>query len=400
MNKLFKNLVDPVALALENILVNQANISLTVDTMIRNNPKWGKRDREFINQCIHEVVRYARLYTHVLEAEDFENTNWYQAIGLWWLDKGNELPDWPEWAHLDKEQLQKRFAACREHEDLKESFPEWLHRRGSETLGDKWPTIMQGLNQPTDIVLRVNTLQAGVGSVMEKLMELGYDVEHVGKTGIKVKSRIQIGKLQLFHDGIVEVQDAASQAVSEYLEVKPGEKVIDACAGAGGKSLHLAALMKNKGSIISMDVHVEKLKELMRRSERAGVRVIQTSMFNETVVDYLTDSADAVLLDVPCSGTGTIRRRPNLKWELEESFLDNRIALQQKLLQSYAGFCKPGGGRLVYATCSILPEENEDQVMEFLASEAGQEFELTKSQTLYPQEFGYDGFYMAMLTRK
>ena len=184
------------------------------------------------------------------------------------------------------------------------------------------------------------------------------------------------------------------------LEVEPGMRVVDACAGAGGKTLHLAALMENKGQIIAMDIYAGKLKELKRRSKRAGAHNIETREITSTkVFKKLYNSADRVLIDAPCTGLGTIKRNPDLKWKLQPDFVDKVVQRQADLLQSYSKILKEGG-KMVYATCSILPRENQEQVQAFLATEQGQKFQLEKEETVSPAKSGYDGFYMALLSRK
>ena len=172
-------------------------------------------------------------------------------------------------------------------------------------------------------------------------------------------------------------------------------RVIDACAGAGGKSLHLAALMQNKGKILALDVHTNKLEQLRKRAKRAGIDIIETRLIEGTkTIKRLVNSADALLLDVPCSGLGVLRRNPDSKWKLKPERLLELQDLQKKLLRDYSQMLKVGG-RMVYATCSILPSENQRQVQDFLSQHKN--FELLAEKTLRPDIEGYDGFYFASL---
>ena len=174
-------------------------------------------------------------------------------------------------------------------------------------------------------------------------------------------------------------------------------RVVDACAGAGGKSLHLAALMKNKGTLISLDTEGWKLEELKKRARRNGVHIIETRAIESTkTIKRLHNSADRLLLDVPCSGIGVLRRNPDAKWKLAPEFLDNVRTIQAKILADYSKIIKIGG-QLVYATCSILPSENELQVQKFLAENAN--FKFIAERKVSPAEDGFDGFYMARLER-
>ena len=203
-----------------------------------------------------------------------------------------------------------------------------------------------------------------------------------------------------FKSGLFEVQDINSQRVAHWLNLRPGMRVIDTCAGAGGKSLHMAALMENKGQIIALDIFQNKLDELKRRARRNGAHNIETRLIDSRkTIKKLHQSADAVLIDAPCTGIGVLKRNPDAKWKLSPEFLKEITQTQSEILRDYAAMVKPGG-TLVYATCSILPQENQEQVKAFLKSEAGQEYSLDAQETLLPSVTGYDGFFMARLKRK
>jgi 16S rRNA (cytosine967-C5)-methyltransferase len=175
-------------------------------------------------------------------------------------------------------------------------------------------------------------------------------------------------------------------------------RVVDGCAGAGGKSLHLAALMKNKGRIVALDTIEWKLKELRKRAARAGADTIETKVIEGAqTIKRLRETADRVLLDVPCSGLGVIRRNPDAKWKLHEEELTRLTALQADILERYSRMTRPGG-KLVYATCSIFRSENEDQVRAFL-QKYGEEWTLEEEFRLQPGDDGGDGFYAARLAR-
>jgi 16S rRNA (cytosine967-C5)-methyltransferase len=177
-------------------------------------------------------------------------------------------------------------------------------------------------------------------------------------------------------------------------------RVVDACAGAGGKSLHIASLLENKGQIIAMDLYESKLKQLKLRAKRNGVHNIETRVIEGTKsIKKLYDKADRVLIDAPCSGLGVLKRNPDSKWKLQPEFVENIKKTQQEVLENYSKMVKPGG-KLVYATCSILPSENQEQVQKFLATELGKNFTFVEDKKVLAHESGYDGFYMALLERK
>ena len=179
------------------------------------------------------------------------------------------------------------------------------------------------------------------------------------------------------------------------LDPQPGERIADACAGAGGKTLHLAALMKNKGKILALDIHDYKLNELKIRTRRAGVDIVETRVIDSSkVIKRLADSFDRVLLDVPCSGMGVLRRNPDSKWKLNPEEIQKMQSLQKEILGSYSKMVKPGG-ILVYATCSLLPSENQKQVEAFM----GEGWTLLQEIVVLPDEGRGDGFYAAKLKR-
>ena len=204
-----------------------------------------------------------------------------------------------------------------------------------------------------------------------------------------------------FKQGYFEVQDANSQLVAAFLDVKPGMRVVDTCAGAGGKTLHIAALMQNKGQLIAMDLYESKLKQLKVKSQKRWcVSILNTALSNTTkVIKKLHEKADRVLIDAPCSGLGVLKRNPDAKWKLQPEFIDNIRKVQSEVLESYSKIVKPGG-KLVYATCSVLPSENQEQIKKFLTTEIGKQFNFIKDQKILAHESGFDGFYMALLERK
>jgi 16S rRNA (cytosine967-C5)-methyltransferase len=213
---------------------------------------------------------------------------------------------------------------------------------------------------------------------------------------LEIPQRVNVFQTTMFKEGLFEVQDASSQLVAPFLQAAPGMRVIDACAGAGGKSLHLASLMQNRGRIVSMDVDAYKLKELNKRSRRNGVNIIETRLIDSTkVIKRQFETADCVLLDVPCSGLGVLRRNPDAKWKLSEKFIDEVRNTQQQILKEYSQMLKPGG-KLVYATCSILPSENQLQVKSFLDNNS--QYTLEEERTILPSS-GFDGFYMARMKK-
>lgn len=281
--------------------------------------------------------------------------------------------------------------------------PEWAFTSLQQALGDRFAPEMTAMLEPAPLDLRVNILKADRDEVLAFLKEEGFDA-HAGKISpycIRVYGRPQIAQHQIFKDGYVEIQDQGSQMVAVVADAKPGEQVVDFCAGAGGKTLALAASMQNKGRVVAMDVLGGRLMRAKERFRRAGLHNIETRELSSERDKYVKRHEkhfDLVLVDAPCSGTGTWRRDPDKRWRQLGPGISTLVPLQQSILESASRMVKPGG-RLVYATCSLLPEENDLQVAAFLA--AHPDFSVKGDYLkLSPAAHDTDGFFAAVLTRK
>lgn len=394
--KLFTNTVSAVIESIDEIFYQNRYADKVIERKLKSNPKWGARDRGFIAETVYEMVRWWRLLKEVSPSDDL-----YHLFGTYWVLQGNELPEWREFKGLEPRRILSNYDHIKDRAVL-QSIPDWLDDMGAELLGEKWDKEIETLNQEADVVLRVNTLKTTREQLIKRLADDGIEsyMPKGYKDALVLEKRQNIFKHPAFKEGLFEIQDASSQLVATALEVEPGMRVIDACAGSGGKSLHLAALMQNKGRILSMDLEEWKLKNTKLRARRNGISIIEPKVIegNKTI-KRLKESADRVLLDVPCSGLGVLKRNPDTKWKLTPESIEKVQAIQQEILQNYASMVKPGG-LLVYATCSILPTENEMQVEKFLSSENGKNFELVEDQKVLAQESGYDGFYIAKIKKK
>lgn len=394
--KLFTNTVYAVVHAIDEIFNQNRYADKVIEKTLKSNPKWGARDRGFIAESVYDMVRWWRLINYLSPSKDN-----YQLFGTYWLLQGRTLPEWKEFKGLDSDIIHRKYEKLNNRAII-QSIPDWLDEMGAELLGDKWEDEINTLNQQAEVVLRVNTLKITREQLMNRLA--GEEIDSYAPRGYKdalvLSKRQNVFKNAAFKEGLLEVQDASSQLVSAALEVEPGMRVIDACAGAGGKSLHLAALMQNKGRIISMDTEGWKLQNAKLRARRNGISIIEPRVIegNKTI-KRLTESADRLLLDVPCSGLGVLKRNPDTKWKLSPESIAKVRGIQEEILQNYSSMVKKGG-IMVYATCSILPSENQHQVEKFLASDKGKEFELMEDQKVLAQESGFDGFYIAKLRRK
>ena len=357
------------------------------------NPKWGKRDRGFIAETVFEVVRWRRALGFLVDSE--ETT---ALCAAQWVRMGYELPDWWKYNGRTAEEIVAREAELADQpRAIRESIPDWIDAIGAAELGEAWDRELSALNARAGIYLRVNTLKTTKEKAVEWLAGEGVATSSV--EGVADALVLAPGKAlpkPLRHDGRIEIQDAGSQLISAMVNPQPGDRVIDACSGAGGKALHLAALMGDEGRVFGMDVDGKKLQELERRASRAGARCVKTKLIMETTADDFAGIADRLLIDAPCSGLGTLKRQPDLKWRLKPAALERVKNIQAELLQEYPKMLKPGG-TLVYATCSVLPSENRRQVDKLLAGGA---FELVEDRAISPAELGFDGFYGAVLVKK
>jgi len=246
--------------------------------------------------------------------------------------------------------------------------------------------------------LRVNTLKSDLKSVVSIFGEDKVETLPEIPNALVLKKRQNVAGQESFKKGFYEVQDAGSQLIPSFMDLKPGQTVIDACAGAGGKTLQIAAILENKGRVISLDIENYKLEELQKRAIRNGVKIMSTGLIrSEKNIKELTDTADRLLLDVPCSGLGVLRRNPDTKWKLQPTFLATIRNTQWHILSTYSKMVKRGG-KMVYATCSLLPSESENQVTRFVM-EFGDKWRLIDERRTSTADEGYDGFYMALLER-
>jgi 16S rRNA (cytosine967-C5)-methyltransferase len=393
--RLYRNLCEAVVNALDQIFTHNKYADKVIEKILKDNPKWGARDRKFIAETIYDIVRWYRLFITVSTSKE---DDFWKLLGVWCVWNEIVLPPWIEFKGIDDRTINALYQEIKDNRKIRESIPDWLDELGQKDLGEKWEHEIHALNEEARVVLRVNTIKVTRQKLQAELAD-----EEILTTAPKefpdallLEQRQNIFTRQQFKDGLFEVQDAGSQLIAPFLQVQPGQRVIDACAGGGGKTLHLAALMQNKGRIIAMDTEEWKLEELKKRARRAGAGNIETRVIESSkTIKRLENSADRLLLDVPCSGLGVLKRNPDAKWKLSEDFIEKIKAIQQKILFDYSKMLK-SGGLLVYSTCSIFPSENEKQVEKFLSEEKS--FQLVDQKMVLPSQ-GFDGFYMALIKR-
>ena len=393
--KLYKNLVNSVAETLQEIFVKNRYADKAIEKVFKQNPQWGSRDRRFVAEAVYDIVRNFRLYSELAQSQK----NFWFITAVWLVIKEIEFPDWQEFKNLNREAIILQKDQLKNNLPVYESYPDWLWNLGVEELGEEvWTKEALAMNQQAQVVLRVNTLKTNTKKLIEEFTKTNIALKEIDgiENALQLVKRENVFQNNFFKLGWFEVQDAGSQLISAFLDPKPNQFVIDACAGAGGKSLHIAALMNNKGKLISMDVEGFKLEELKKRAKRAGVFNVETRVIEDSkTIKRLEGKADKLLLDVPCSGLGVIKRNPDAKWKLSLEVIERTKKLQEKILNDYCEMVKVGG-EMVYSTCSILPSENKNQVDLFLQTHSNFEFIIDK--TILPSQ-GFDGFYMALLKK-
>ncbi|MDX9730402.1 MAG: RsmB/NOP family class I SAM-dependent RNA methyltransferase [Bdellovibrionales bacterium] len=406
--------------ALYQIMIEGRYADKVIERAFKAEKSMGSRDRRQFAEMVYELVRWWRRYGYAVgwdmsgasdaQPELADLWAWLAAFLIEKSVKQGGAPTLPAWEEFQAFQpkLDPRAIANRlsdidpaKERAIAESIPDWIDELGQKELGTRWPGVLHASNQQAPVVLRANTLKCTREDLIQRLKEeehISASPAHNTENGVILSERRNVFSTKTFQDGWFEVQDGASQQISTLLAPKPGERVIDACAGAGGKTLAIGAMMKNKGRLLSLDVEERKLQELRRRVARAGIDTSEAKLIDSAkVIKRLENSADKVLLDVPCTGLGVLRRNPDKKWKLKPEELERLRELQARILDEYSLMAKPGG-IVVYATCSFLPSENRKQIDAFLKRGAGK-FKLLSDRTFWPGEDSYDGFYAAILQR-
>ncbi|HQX13230.1 MAG TPA: RsmB/NOP family class I SAM-dependent RNA methyltransferase [Nitrosomonas sp.] len=383
----------------------------------RDNAILGVQDRAFIAEVVFGVLRHRFFLEHLA------NPITPRALVLAYLVKFHGL-NLREFDTLASESEKKWLAEIKAIKidsfplAVQAEFPDWLVEKLQNTLSDE--QILElglALQKPAPLDLRVNTFLSKREEVMDALQQEGIEaqVTPYSPCGIRLVGKPMINRHALFLSGKIEVQDEGSQLLGYLLAPKRGEMVVDFCAGAGGKALLLGALMNSKGRLYAFDVSEKRLSNLTPRFKRSGLSNLHVQRINDendSKVKRLSGKIDRVLVDAPCSGIGTLRRNPDLKWRQSPQSIEELKIKQRDILASAARLLKPGG-RLVYATCSFLREENQDIINSFLeknpqftvlnATEllSQQKIALDTGEFLQinPQQHQTDGFFAAALQR-
>lgn len=384
----------------------------------RDHPKLGSRERNAVAEGVYAVLRNKMVYASFSESGYGPAMRRLALLGLADANGVDALGGLSEeeaaWlrriAQIDRQSLPAALRA---------NLPQWLYDKLVARDGEQSTLqLAEALNRPAPLDLRVNALKAKREDVIAELATAPIACEPTpyAPLGIRVRKKPALQNLPLFQSGAIEVQDEGSQLLAQIVAAKRGEMVADFCAGAGGKTLALGAAMRNTGRLYAFDVSEKRLSKLKPRLARSGLSNVHPAVIaheNDAKVKRLAGKIDRVLVDAPCSGLGTLRRNPDMKWRQTPESLTELNAKQTSILSSAARLVKPGG-RLVYATCSLLDEENEAIVEQFLAghedfilvpmkdvlAEQKIPLEMQDYLKLNPDLHQTDGFFAAVLERK
>ena len=343
---------------------------MIVSKFFRDNRGLGPRERATLSETVYAVLRKKLLFDHFAPSGSGSKERRLAILGFFgprdflksaltdteknWLDQCDKI----EVANL--------------MERHRHNLPEWLVQPLKEQLGDEFWPLVQSLNQPAGFDLRVNALKDKRADVQKELAAAGVQSKPTpySPLGLRVQGKPDLSKLECFKRGAFEVQDEGSQLLALLLDAKRGEMVVDFCAGAGGKTLAIGAAMRSTGRLYAFDTSAHRLEALKPRLARSGLSNVHPAAIaheRDDRVKRLAGKIDRVLVDSPCSGLGTLKRNPDLKWRQSLKSVEEMAKTQAAILQSAARLVKPGG-RLVYATCSLLPQENEAIASAFSAS--------------------------------
>ncbi|UVW27992.1 RsmB/NOP family class I SAM-dependent RNA methyltransferase [Massilia sp. H6] len=389
---------------LREVLRFTSPADVTLSRYFKDHPRFGGRERGVIAEAVYAVLRNKSFFTDFAGAGNMPSMRKLALLGLAetaGIDalggvSDDETSFLTRIAEVDRSLLPPQMQA---------NLPTWLYDKFVAQFGEQEALELAAvLNTPAPLDLRVNSIKATRDEVMAELAKAPIAAEPMrfAPLGLRVLKKPALQNLPLFKDGAIEVQDEGSQVLSQIVGARRGEMVVDFCAGAGGKTLALGALMRNTGRLYAFDVSEKRLAKLKPRMARSGLSNVHPVLIaheRDAKIKRLAGKIDRVLVDAPCSGLGTLRRNPDVKWRQRPEAIGEMQEKQAAILDGAARLLK-GGGRLVYATCSLLTEENDFIVEQFLATHP--DFELVPmSKVLAEQKIPLEmGDYLKMLPHK
>lgn len=394
-----KALLTGIQGALNDILFQNSFSDKAVANMLKNHTAWGSRDRKTATRITYDITRNFLKYQFIAQqipAFSASESNEQLIHALIWISIYHDeiLAEKLEVPEDIKDIISNiQFPS----EDIRHSVLPWIYSSIKEDWGNETDALIKSLDNPAPVYIRYNSLKTTAQKLNNELDKLKIEYLYSEKVGgaIQILSNNQLRQTNPFKEGMFEFQDIGSQHIVKQAGIKPGQVVVDFCAGKGGKTLQIAGLMKNDGRLIASDIDATRLSQLQKRAQKAGIKNLELIPHN-TLLDKKNLLADLVLIDAPCSGMGTFRRQPDLKFRLKKENLDQIIQTQAHILEEAKSLLRVNG-KLVYATCSILKKENSQQIENFLKNNPY--FELLQEEYILPKEYNGDGFYVAILKK-
>lgn len=385
--------------ALSRLMQGNDRADLILNNLFRVNKVTDEAVRKETVKMFYGLIRFWRPITSAVRMGEVlfpaDAARLIEAFEVW-----NELYNGrPVKGHATLVDKYSKYMRVRK---IRESISDWMDETGVRQLGEEtWEGIAHFMNTEPRVFIRANVGRITAPELQELLAK-----EEVASTLVEdvpgallLDEHRNVFALKAYQEGLFDVQDRSSQEVGLFCKVRPGQVVIDACAGSGGKTLHLASMMKNSGKVYAMDTVEGKLKTLRERCTKAKVDIVETKEIRTPDdIKVFAGKADVLLLDVPCSGSGVLRRNPDAKWRMDEEDLQRLHKLQKTILGDYSVMVKPGG-TLVYSTCSVFPSEGEAQTAWF-GETFGDQWQLEEEKRIGTDQKLGDGFYMARWRRK
>lgn len=389
-------LLKGISQCLEEIIFNDSYSDKAVANMLKSHKSWGSRDRRTATAIIYDISRNLLKYQFICERVELfqsqkDKIKDLVAISLYFN------ATYKDKLEID-ESIQSQIEAITNLPiHLTHSLQEWLYNALKNDWGKKTASLLSSLDEVAPVYIRINPLKSTIDQFQIELekLKIEYQIHPEIDYAIEIKSKNQLRHTKVFNSGFFEFQDIGSQYIIHQCDIQPEQTVIDFCAGKGGKTLQLAALMNENGKLIASDIDNSRLEHLERRAKRAGITFLEI-LPNDQLLKMNEVQADIVFIDAPCTGTGTLRRQADIKFRLKEADLKEVLQVQSQILEQAHPLLHPNG-KLIYATCSVLKSENEKQIESFLKKHNN--FRLVSEEYILPEKLNSDSFYMAILER-
>lgn len=406
--KIHQNIIDAIITCIKAVVEDEKVADKEIFHFFKQNKQFGSRDRKQIAESVYDIIRWKIKYTYLLEQFDTTLTHYKHLILVSLLNRNYEISN-PEIFDFSVNRIKELSSSIQQEisiPTIEQSYPKDFYDFCLKHIGESWHQLAQALNKKANVYLRVNTLKTTRAKFIVHLEkeEILYSTENcatlANENGIEILSKNYLKNSIYYQQGLFEFQDIGSQAIGDFIfdslpknQQTQHVSIADVCAGAGGKTLQLSALLNNKGKIYACDYQASRIKNLEYRAQQAGCTNIEIIDFKNA---HQLKDLSLVFIDAPCSGSGTFKRQADLKYKISEEKINTYTSIQQQLLETYKN-CITKNGKIIYATCSILPQENEHQIQAFL--QKNKHFKLENSISILPTKYNSDGFFMASLVR-